>query len=131
MLKQFLILSLMLCSTMSGADVGDTYFCSSVRNMSVGQDETNEYAPKAFSFSWVADGEIQLSNYIFRRFGVEKSGAEVFAGSDLEVGGYHSIIFREGSFKHVSLPNLRTEDQVMSYILANCEKSPNRRNRRL
>jgi hypothetical protein len=130
MLKLFLILSLILCSSVVEADVGDIYFCSSVRNMSVIDDETNEHPPKAFSFSWVADDAIRLSNYTFRLFGVKKSGAETFAGSDLEVGGYHSVIFREGSFKHVSLPNYTTGNQIMSYVLANCEKSRDRRNRK-
>ena len=130
MLNLFLILSLILCSSVVEADVGDIYFCSSVRNMSVSEDETNEYPPKAFSFSWVADDVIQLSNYTFRSFGVKKSGAETFAGSDLEVRGWHSIAFVEGAFKHVALPNLRTEDQIMTYVLANCEKSRDRRDRK-
>ena len=123
MLKLLSLLLLVFVSSV-GADVNDTYFCASVRNMSVSGDKTNEYPPLAFSFFWYADDAIRLSNYEFNLFGVKKSGSETFAGSDLEVGGYHSIVFTEGAFKHVSLPNHRVENQTMFYILANCEKAP-------
>ena len=123
MLKLLSLLLLVFVSSVE-ADVNDTYFCASVRNISVSGDETQEYAPRAFSFFWYADDAIRLSNYEFNLFGVKKSGAETFAGSDLEVGGYHSIVFTEGAFKHVSLANHPVEHQVMNYILANCEKAP-------